>query len=112
MSGARKSDELRWLIAKAKAAKLEIAKLDLPMDAYQSETRRIAKTLAEEEGGRFHQDWNGYRLRLGGVTSSCTSSVHGLLFNWLSAAERKLDALATLDDAADQGGVKQEATHD
>ena len=50
------------------------------------------RRLEREEGARYRKlpDDAGYELRLGGITTTCTSSRRQLLRNWLAAAERKL----------------------
>lgn len=52
------------------------------------------RTLVKEESARVggHR-WDRNRLSLGGITSTCTWGDHGLMHNWLAAAQRKLEAM-------------------
>lgn len=57
------------------------------MDAGENAVKR----LVSEHGAKFRgQGWDGYRLRLAGVSTSCTSGHWGLITNWLTAARKKL----------------------
>lgn len=51
----------------------------------------LRKTLTAEEGASFRdQPGSNHFLRLGGVSSSCTSGTLGLLRNWQAAARRAI----------------------
>lgn len=53
----------------------------------------FANDLALREGGRFDDNWTGARIRLGGITSTCTSGTAGVLRNWQVAARKRLQAM-------------------
>lgn len=63
--------------------------------AHDSALGKIIDRLVEQEGAKFGRGgFAGYTLSLAQVKTSCTSGEHGLLKNWCSAVQRKLDAEA------------------
>lgn len=59
-----------------------------------AETAKPESVLMElmgEHGGRQWFADGAYRLRLAGVTTSCTAGLHGLLRNWQAAALRRIE---------------------
>lgn len=56
---------------------------------------RVAENLSARLGARISDRWDGARVRLAGVTATCTAGLSGALQNWMRAAERKIrDAAA------------------
>ncbi|GLK72568.1 hypothetical protein KHC23_07600 [Ancylobacter dichloromethanicus] len=47
--------------------------------------------LAADHGARWSNRWDGHKLSIAGVSSSCTAGAAGVLLNWINAAYRKLD---------------------
>lgn len=60
--------------------------------AYRKYTRDFVSGLLEEYGGSASDMTAPLRLRIAGVTTTCTSSLEGALRNWITAAKRKLAA--------------------
>lgn len=54
---------------------------------------RILQELVNEEAATYNggKPWDGSRLKLAGIKSSCTSGAFGLLSNWQAAAQRRID---------------------
>lgn len=63
--------------------------------AYWAAGDRILEELAIEEGATFDgsRAWEGGRLKLAGIKTSCTAGSFGLLSNWQHAARRKIAKL-------------------
>lgn len=53
---------------------------------------RCAKVLTERVGARVDDEWNGCRIRIAGVTSTCTAGMRGALHNWMTAARKRIAA--------------------
>lgn len=51
---------------------------------------RCAVVLTDRLGARITDSWNGCRVRIAGLSSSCTAGMSGALQNWLTAARRKI----------------------
>ena len=47
--------------------------------------------LGEQLGAKINDRWDGCRVRIAGVSSTCTAGMHGALKNWLRAAKARLD---------------------
>ncbi|MEP9372596.1 hypothetical protein [Mesorhizobium sp. KR1-2] len=76
---------------------LDIARLRRLVDtisnllADESQTARgVIGHLVEVEGAGLTEGAE-YRLRLAGVTTTCTAGHHGLLRNWQNAARRQIE---------------------
>jgi hypothetical protein len=86
------ADELRRLI---QVIDDEIAKLP-PLGSGSFRTRfheasdAAATAIAQREGGKFLVTWDGAKLTLGGIRSSCTAGSLGVMSNWKEAAFRSI----------------------
>jgi len=64
------------------------------MDERNRIVRAAITEFVEAEGGRLNLQAGGacgYAMELGGIRTTCTSSLEGLLRNWITAARRRLD---------------------
>lgn len=55
---------------------------------------RYATRLRKHLGASINDRWDGCRVRIAGVSSTCTAGMTGALQNWTAAARRKLQAAA------------------
>lgn len=53
---------------------------------------RCGEALAGKLGAKINDRWDGCRVRIAGVTATCTAGMTGALHNWLAAARRKVQA--------------------
>ncbi|MGI2031964.1 hypothetical protein ACRQ1B_06180 [Rhizobium panacihumi] len=59
--------------------------------AYNEYGMNVIGELVEKEGAVFKKgSFGGDKLVMAGVSTSCTSGIHGLLRNWQGAARRKI----------------------
>lgn len=63
--------------------------------AHSAAGDRILAELRDEEGakGSGSKPWEGAKIRMAGVASSCTGGAFGLLSNWQAAARKKIEKL-------------------
>lgn len=60
-------------------------------DRHRDVMKRCGDDLTERLGARINDRWDGCRIRIAGVSSTCTAGMHGALKNWLRAAKARLD---------------------
>lgn len=53
---------------------------------------RCAEALTASLGAKINDRWDGCRVRIAGVTATCTAGMTGALHNWLAATRRKVQA--------------------
>lgn len=46
--------------------------------------------LERDEGAKWRSRYDGHRLSMGGVKTSCTASAAGVMRNWVGAARRRI----------------------
>ncbi|MGV0912417.1 hypothetical protein [Martelella sp. FOR1707] len=97
-------DELRRLIGVVEAARAGIPPVELvphaemraSVEAHRAGAKAAFERLAEREGAKVRDNWNGAQIILGGIKATSTSGPAGALSNWVRAAELKLSAEARL----------------
>ncbi|MCB1463232.1 MAG: hypothetical protein KDJ90_12595 [Nitratireductor sp.] len=60
------------------------------MQRKESLVEAFRQELAAEQGARFSSTGSDHRMRLAGVSSSCTMGWEALLGNWQNAARRRI----------------------
>ncbi len=62
---------------------------------YYAECDRLVAELTSETGAKIDgsRPWEGCRISLAGIKSSCTGGTYGLLHNWKGAARRRIEKL-------------------
>lgn len=85
--------------AAVKAAEAEQASIGPRVDGdrewwtrHRAAMERCAEDLTASVGARINDRWDGCRVRIAGVSSTCTAGMAGALRNWTVAARRKLEA--------------------
>jgi hypothetical protein len=59
-------------------------------DRHRAVMTRVAADLTERLGARITDRWDGAKVKIAGVSSTCTGGLGGALSNWVTAARRKL----------------------
>ena len=57
---------------------------------HRAEMTHLAEALNVEVGATIVNKWDGCKVRISGLTATCTAGLSGALNNWCAAAERKL----------------------
>lgn len=53
---------------------------------------RCAAVLTKRLDARISDRWDGCRVRIAGITATCTAGMPGGFQNWITAARRKIEA--------------------